>query len=53
MLFHKQDKLKLGPGAYNPKFMETTKTFKMKDNMYDRFGKLKSLYALAQSPNIS
>lgn len=54
MLFNKQsEKNRLGPGAYNPTPQKSQKVFKIKDNMYDRFGNLKSLYVMAQNPNIN
>ena len=43
----------MGPGAYNPTMLKTAKTFSIKDNMYDRFGNLKALYAIAKNPNFS
>ena len=48
-----EKKNKLGPGVYDPEKMGSTiKGFKMKDNMYDRFGNLKSIYSMAKTINV-
>ena len=38
----------LGPGAYETVGRSTTKSFTIKDNIYDRFGALKEVYLLAK-----
>ena len=48
-----KNKTLLGPGSYDPQiFTTTTKAFKIQDNMYDRFGNLKDIYAMAKNINL-